>query len=255
MQCPRIDLECARGACAAARLEQIDPQQVSGVRTVLDRLAKNRLAHSGRRTASKRACTAPFEASTVRTRLSIEVEQMLRRSPQVVHAHKREQLHPLQRQAAQPDLMDEAWHAIGAVRRSGLARRASGKRGWTWEVLKGRGLARRLRAGATSRARELSAGAARHESEPHREVRPEGRVNGRGGYCVDACPLRRDAYIGQRSPSFFLLSLFAYHGTRDVASYLPPPGTDSAPKASALATHEHIRALLPSTPASSKHAA
>ena len=204
----RIDLECARGACAAARLEQIDPQQVSGVRTVLDRLAKNRLAHSGRRTASKRACTAPFEASTVRTRLSIEVEQMLRRSPQVVHAHKREQLHPLQRQAAQPDLMDEAWHAIGAVRRSGLARRASGKRGWTWEVLKGRGLARRLRAGATSRARELSAVAARHDRNPTAKFGQKDASMAGGDIAWTLAPSGVTPTLGSAHPlSFFSLFL------------------------------------------------
>ena len=145
-----VVLVCARGACAAARLEQVDTQQVGGVRTVLDGLAKDGLAHSGWRTLRKGARTAPLEASTLRRWLSIEVEQMLRRSPQVVHAHEREQLHPPQRAAAQPYLMDDVWHRIGAdLRRSGLARRASGKRGRTWEVLKGRGLARRLRAGTT----------------------------------------------------------------------------------------------------------
>lgn len=143
-------LVCARGACAAARLEQVDPQQVGGVRTVLDRLAENGLAHSGRCTLRKGARTAPLEASTLGLRLSIEVEQMLRRSPQVVHAHEREQLHPLQRAAAQPYLMDDARHTIGAdLSRSGLARRASGKGGWTREVLKGRCVARRLCAGTT----------------------------------------------------------------------------------------------------------
>ena len=145
-----VVLVCARGACVAARLEQVDPQQVGGVRTVLDRLAKNGLAHSGRRTLRKGARTAPLEASTLRLRLSIEVEQMLRRLPQVVHTHEREQLHPLQRAAAQPYLMDDAWHTIGAdLRRSGLARRASGEGGWKRDVHKGRGVARRLRAGTT----------------------------------------------------------------------------------------------------------
>ena len=129
------------------------------MRTVLDRLAKNGLAHSGRRTLRKGASTAPLEASTLRLRLSIEVEQMLRRLPQVVHTHEREQLHPLQRAAAQPYLMDDAWHTIGAdLRRSGLARRASGEGGWKRDVHKGRGIARRLRAGTTERAGELGAG-------------------------------------------------------------------------------------------------